>query len=192
MPPAGSATRAGDTPEAGGDSCSGALVNNMISRFLGLLFLSISVASATSYALLTLERRWPDVDIVAVVNVGEVHVVRTPEGVTLESAEAAIERMMFRRNHPMDESKKATIRIYSLLPNGPDQGGRHLAPGRTFVMMKQNGVDAFFPTDPWEFQSLSADEIHWPTQNGIQMKSIDQIAQVIEEHINSLNNEGKR
>ncbi len=164
----------------------------MIARFLSLLLLSNIVASATTYELRTLEQRWPHVDIVAVVNVGEVHTVTTPEGVTLQSAEATIERIIFRRFDPIDQSNTTQMRIYSLLPNGPDQEGRFLAPGRAFVMMRQNGVNAFFPTDPWEFQSLSANEILWPTKDGIQKKSIVDVARVVDEHIDTLKNEQKR
>jgi len=164
----------------------------MIARFLGLLLLSSAASSATTFALRTLEQRWPDVDIVAVVNVGEVHTATTPEGITLQSAAATIEQMIYRRNDPIDQNKKTEIRIYSLLPNGPDQGGRPLTSGRTFVMMKQNGIDAFFPTDPWEFQSFSGDYLLWPTKDGIQKKSIVEVAQEVEEHIATLKNEQKR
>ncbi len=161
----------------------------MIFRFIVIFFLSGTVVSAMTYVLRTLEQRWSDVDIIAIVNVGKVHTVTTPEGITLQSAEATVEREIFRRVAPFDQTKKTKIRIFSLMPNGLDQEGLPLASGRTFVMMKQRGVDAFFPADPWEFQSLSANEIFWPTTHGIQQKSIAEVTKEIEQHIEMLKND---
>lgn len=164
----------------------------MTVRFLTLLLFSGIVASATTYALRTLDQRWPDVDIVAVVNVAEVHAVTTPEGITLQSAEATLEKVIYRRFEPIDQINQSKIKVYSLLPNGLDQGGVSIASGRTFVMMKQKGVDTFFPTDPWDFQSLSTDEVLWPTKDGIQKKPIADVVQEVEDHISTLGNERKR
>jgi len=164
----------------------------MIGRFICVLLVSSCAASATRYILRTLDQRWPDVDIVAVVNVGEVHAVSTAAGMTLHSAEATIERSIFRRSDPIDPHDRRRIRIHLLFPNGPENGGLFLAPGRAFVMMKQNGLNAFFPADPWEFQPLSGDEISWPTKNGVKKRSICEVAREVKEHINGLTKEEKR
>ena len=162
---------------------------NMVARIIGLLLLASVVASATAYELIPLERRWPTVDIIAIVEVGDIHRVATPEGVTLESAVATIEKLIFRRNDPFDPDNKATIRIYKLLPNGVHKGLYSLSKGRAFVMMKMQGMDAFYPTDPWEFQPITSEEIRWPTKDGIKMKTIDEVAQEVKTYIASRKND---
>jgi len=164
----------------------------MAARIVGLLLLTSIFASATTFSLRSLEQRWLSIDIIAIVEVGDVHTVTTPEGVTLESAEATIERLLFRRIDSSDPSNKTNIRIYNVLPNGVDQGLPSLAKGRAFVMMKQQGLDAFYPTDPWEFQPITSEEIRWPTKDGIKTKTIDEVAQEVNAYIDSWKSDKSR
>ena len=165
---------------------------NMVARIIGLFLFASGVASAMTYELIPLDRRWPAVDIIAIVEVGDIHRVTTPEGVTLESAVATIERLIYRRNDPFDPDNKTTIRIYKLLPNGVHRGMYSLSKGRAFVMMKMQGMDAFYPTDPWEFQPITSEEIRWRTKEGIKNKTIDEVAQEVKAHIDSRKNDKGR
>lgn len=91
----------------------------MCARVIGFLLVTLSVASATTWPLIPFEQRWESLDIIAVVEVGPVHTVQTPEGMALQSAEAHIEKLIYRKHEeqPFREDS-GKIRLYSVSPNG--------------------------------------------------------------------------
>jgi len=130
------------------------------------------------YVLLTLSQLWKSLDIVAVIKVGPVSEVSTPQGLVLQSATAEIEQLIYRRSPPAEGESLNQITIYSLLPNGLNAAcpaPLTLASGRAFIMMQQNGVHKFYPTNPWEFQVLSGNTILWPTKSGIKKRLLSDV-----------------
>ena len=114
--------------------------------------------------------------------VGPVHTVETPEGVALQSADALIEKLIYRKHEeqPLREDS-GKIRLYFLSPNGMENAGLTLRSGRAFIMMKQQGFNAYSPTDPWEFQPLAeADRVAWPHQNEIKILTLEEVIGIID------------
>ena len=129
--------------------------------FLWTLWVSFFLIAANvlhaQYALRTLENRWPDIDIIALVDVGPVTEVSTPQDMILQSANARIVRLIYRRSPPWAGEPVDKIVIYSFLPNGMSvicPAPVKIGPGRAFVMMKEHGINKFSPSDPWEYQPL--------------------------------------
>jgi len=151
---------------------------------LRLLLLACCVgalsAQATTWALWPLQARWPEIDIVAVVNIGPVHELTTPEGIAIQSAEAAIEEEIYRR-HPLDGEGVKTIRIYTVMPNGPENGPLTLSSGRSFVMMKMKGRNAFVPDDPWSIQLFDGGTVRLPEATGLSERSLSYVRERINE-----------
>lgn len=108
-------------------------------------------SARAQYAYIPLERKWPGISIVAIVNVGEVSEVTTPQGLVLQSATAKIGKLVYRRFPLFDRQPEDEIVIYSFMPNGFEAAcpaPLRLESGRAFVMMAQQGFNKFFPSDP--------------------------------------------
>ena len=151
---------------------------------LSLIALTVATGNLRAqYVLQSLEHRWPDIGLVAVVDVGPVTEVTTPQGLVLQSATAKIIDMIYRRYEPMEGISKDEVILYSLIVNGlgvegltfETDGGLRIKSGRAFIMVGQKGLNKFFPSDPWEFQSLTTDKILWPVGIKIEEKPLKDV-----------------
>lgn len=152
----------------------------MMMRLLLLLVICLIAlpGQATVWSLWPLEQRWPEVDIVAIVTIGAVHEHTTPEGVTIQSAEATVEEEMYRRFPSLDGDGKK-IRLYVVMPNGPENFSLAITSGRAFVMMKANGLNAFNPVDPWANQPFDGRSLRWPESTGVVERSIEYVREQV-------------
>lgn len=152
---------------------------------LTICFLVLCQYARAQYVYIPLERKWPNISLVAIVNVGEVSQVSTPQGLMIQSATAKIEKLVYRRFPPWDGQPEDEVILYSLMPNGlavDCPAPLQLESGRAFVMMTQQGINKFFPADPWEFQLLSRGELLWPTEKGVKRMSVEDVIALISAH----------
>jgi hypothetical protein len=125
-----------------------------------------------------LDWRLSKLGIVAIVKVGAVSEVSTPEGIVLQSARAHIEQLVYRRFPPAPElgEPEDEIIIYSLLPNGREAdcpAPLTLKEGLAFVALPQNGVNKFHPEDPWSFQIIKDGRILWKEDESQEIREVD-------------------
>lgn len=135
-----------------------------------------------SYVLQSFEQRWQHLGLVAVVDVGPVTEVSTPQGLILQSATAKIIDLIYRWDEPDKRISKDEVILYSLIINGLsvegltfESGGLRIKSGKAFIMVEQKGFNKFFPSDPWEFQSLTTDKILWPVGLKIEEKPLKDV-----------------
>lgn len=152
---------------------------------LTICFLVLCQYARAQYVYIPLERKWPRISLVAIVNVGEVSKVSTPQGVMVQSATAKIEKLIYRASPPFEGSPEDEVILYSFMPNGLEAAcpaPLQLESGRAFVMMAQNGMNKFFPSDPWEFQPLSRGDLLWPTGDGVKQMPVEDVIALISAH----------
>lgn len=130
------------------------------------------LSRATTYAWMPAKAFLAESDLIAVVEVGPVHEVSTPEGFILQSAQAKIVTEVFRRSRLGEDGD--SVVIYSLHRNvrfGPDgeieeKGGFSILPGKAFVCLKMGGMNKFHPFEPLSFQPIGTDDlIMWATRD---------------------------
>ena len=145
-------------------------------------FLVLCASARAQYVLRTLDQRWEGICLVAVVEVGPVTEVSTPQGLLLQSETAKIKQLVYRRFKPLEGESADDITIYSFMPSGLEvacPAPLTLKSGPAFVMMAMQGMNKFYPSDPWEFQPLEKDFLLWPAAKGIEERSLkDVIAEI--------------
>ena len=124
-----------------------------------LSFLALSQGKAT-WSWMSPKAFLEESDLIAIVDVKDVHEVTTPEGFRLQTATATLEKVIFQRDDFTFSSK--VIVVYSLDVNAiitkENKGGTGFAfpitSGKAFVCLKLRGIDKFYPYCPMSFQSI--------------------------------------
>jgi hypothetical protein len=111
-------------------------------------------------------------DFIAIVDVGYVHEVTTPEGFRLQSAKGKIVRELFRRHPGLSQDEANTCILYSLdvsaaiAPDNLSGSGFSfpIRSGKALVCVKMKGPNKFYPYEPLCFQVIDDEgKVMWPT-----------------------------
>jgi len=127
--------------------------------------------------------------LIAVIDIGDVHEVFTPEGIMVRSATARIIKDLYwqyRKEMPLPE----TVIVYDTDPNaiinsGIPTSNSHwqMKSGRAFAILDMRGDMKFRPYDRLSLQYFDKDEgAMWPVPpHGTELMSIDRISTEIKQ-----------
>ncbi|MEI6323752.1 MAG: hypothetical protein WCP60_11715 [bacterium] len=160
---------------------------SVIIFFTVLVFLNCELI-ATTYVFESPKALIEESDLIALIDVGEVHVARTPEEFVIKSAKAKVLEVAWRRYKPELEDKKNEIVIHTdgmespvvtepMLKNGKEIYGPNAGPflkaisffdiesGKAFVCLKRGYLGTYKLLDsPLSFQHVDEKgEISWST-----------------------------
>jgi len=144
--------------------------------------------SAQTYVINTPKYLLYQSDLIALVNVGEIHTVRTPEGFVLQSASAKLLDIAWRTPNPIEPKEPDSIVIFTLgmempvitesvLKEGKEVYGPNIGPfekmisffkinpGKSLVCLKRRWLNTYQVLDePLSFQPLDKNgKILWST-----------------------------
>ncbi|MFZ4779192.1 MAG: hypothetical protein ACOYM3_27840 [Terrimicrobiaceae bacterium] len=147
-------------------------------------FAALTVARCTTWAWMSAADYLRTSTLIAVIDVGDVHEVFTPEGIMVRSATARIVKKVywqFERDMPLPEA----IVIYDTDPNAitdsvppvSNSQWQEFKRGRAFAILEMRGDMKFRPYDRLSLQYLKNDDrAMWPVPpHGTESMSIDKI-----------------
>ena len=149
-----------------------------------VFFAALTSARCTTWAWMSADDYVRDSALIAIIDIGDIHEVFTPEGILLRSATARIIKSLYwqySKDSPLPES----IVIYDIDANAITDSGppvlrsqwQEFEPGRAFVILDMRGDMKFCPYDRLSLQYLQKeDRAMWPIPpHGTESMTIDKI-----------------